>query len=56
VELEIQGDEENGYHLVMSPAGFFTADEWYKSKEDALAAALELFGIPAGKWRVERER
>src|SRR5215475_8002912 len=45
VDLEIQGDEHNGYHLVMRPAGFFTADEWYASKDGALAAASKLFGI-----------
>ena len=27
VRLEIVGDNENGYNLVMSPAGFFTADQ-----------------------------
>jgi hypothetical protein len=26
VTLEIQGDAQNGYHLVMSPEGCFTAD------------------------------
>jgi hypothetical protein len=51
VDLEIQGNEEQGYHLVMSPAGFFTADSWYKSQDDALAAALELFGVTREEWR-----
>ena len=31
VALEIQGDGANGYHLVMSPAGCFTADSWHES-------------------------
>jgi hypothetical protein len=56
IELEIQGDEKNGYHLIMSPAGFFTADEWYQSKEQALAAASELFGISPNKWNEKHER
>jgi hypothetical protein len=44
VELE-KGDEKNGYHLVMSPAGFFTADEWYETRDGALAAAAKLFRV-----------
>ncbi len=29
VTLEIQGGVTDGYHLIMSPAGCFTADHWY---------------------------
>jgi hypothetical protein len=54
--LEIVGDNKNGYNLVMSPAGFFTADHWYESKDDALAAASELFGLARESWKVKRER
>jgi hypothetical protein len=50
VLLEIQGDPNAGYHLVMSPAGFFTADYWYASQEEAQEAALELFGVTQGQW------
>ena len=50
VELEIQGDEQNGYHLVMSPSGFFTADTWHQTKQDALDAAAELFGVEPNSW------
>lgn len=53
VDLEIEGDEKNGYHLVMSPAGFFTADAWYESKDEALTAASELFGVAPGKWSLK---
>jgi len=56
VDLEIQGDEENGFHLVMSPVGFFTADEWYETQGEALAAASELFAIDPGQWSSKKER
>lgn len=45
VLLEIQGDTKDGYHLVMSPAGGFTADYWYASKQEALTSAFALFGV-----------
>lgn len=48
--LEIQGDDKNGYHLVMSPEGFFTADYWFKTKEEAIESAEELFGVTAREW------
>ena len=50
VSVEIQGDQRNGYHLVMSPSGFFTADHWYETKTDALDAAKELFGVDHNDW------
>jgi hypothetical protein len=54
VGLEIQGDEEQGFHLVMSPVGFLTADNWYKSMDEAAAAASELFEIAQDKWSVKQ--
>jgi hypothetical protein len=56
VDLEIQGDEKNGYHLVMAPAGFFTADRWYETQDNALAAASELFGVGPENWATKKER
>ena len=50
VELEIQGNEKEGFHLVMSPAGFFTADYWYETKREALDSARELFGTTESEW------
>ncbi|MCH9656024.1 MAG: hypothetical protein K0U86_18955 [Planctomycetes bacterium] len=50
VSLEIQGDRRNGYHLVMSPSGFFTADSWHETRQDALEKANELFGIKFEEW------
>lgn len=50
VELEIQGDDRNGYHLVMSPAGYFTADSWHATKVDALNSAFEMFGVSKNAW------
>ncbi len=32
IKLEIQGSKRSGFHLVMSPPGFFTADPWYKTR------------------------
>ena len=54
-DLQIQGDEKGGYNLVMSPAGFFTADEWYESKDDVLAVASELFGLDRESWKTKHE-
>jgi len=48
--LEIQGNEKDGYHLVMSPNGFFTADNWYETKKEAIDSAEELFGVKESEW------
>lgn len=50
VHLEIQGDEQNGYILVMSPEGFFAADSWYATENEARNAADELFSVPRDGW------
>ena len=50
VALEIQGSPKHGYHLVMSPHGFFAADNWYSTQADALEAAQELFGVGPDQW------
>lgn len=52
VELEIQGNDKDGYHLVMTPAGFFAADSWHESQEAAQASAAELFGTKPSDWSV----
>lgn len=51
VELEIQSDGRDGYHLVMSPEGCFTADTWHETLEDAKDTAFEVFGVGPGEWR-----
>lgn len=50
VMLEIQGDAPNGYHLVMTPEGCFTADTWHESIASAKATAEELFSVPPDRW------
>lgn len=50
VRLEIQGTRKQGYNLVMAPEGFFTADCWFKTKQEALECAQELFGVAADHW------
>ncbi len=50
VKLEIQGDRKSGYHLVMSPEGFFTADSWHETRQAALETAHELFGVDVKDW------
>ncbi|GJM25378.1 MAG: hypothetical protein DHS20C16_17930 [Phycisphaerae bacterium] len=53
VTLEIQGDQRSdGYQLVMSPAGFLTADSWHESKDDALRTAAEMFGVTRDDWKL----
>ena len=51
VKLEIQGDGKDGYHLVMSPEGCFTADTWQESLEDAKDTAHRIFGVWSDEWR-----
>ena len=50
VSLQIQGKTAWGFHLVMSPEGYVTADYHYRSLEEAKADARELFGAEAGDW------
>lgn len=50
VALEIQGTDRDGYHLVMSPQGVFTADSWHPTLRDAVAAAEELFDVSEDGW------
>jgi len=50
VTLEIQGNAADGYHLIISPAGCFTADTWHESVEDAKATAAEAFGVLPHEW------
>ncbi len=51
VTLEIQGNIADGYHLVMSPAGCFTADTWHESVKDAKDTAAEVFGVLPDEWK-----
>ena len=50
VALEIQGSAATGYHLVMSPAGCFTADTWHESVADAKGTAAEVYGVSPDAW------
>jgi hypothetical protein len=34
----------------MSPAGYFTADTWHETVEDAKDAAHRVFGVPPEAW------
>lgn len=50
VNLEIQGSTRDGYNLVMLPDGFFTADYWYETIDEAFEAGFKLFSISKGQW------
>jgi hypothetical protein len=50
VRLEIQGNKKHGYHLIMAPEGFFTADSHHPTIDDVMAAAEELFGVTREQW------
>ena len=50
LELAIEGDDKQGYHLIMSPTGFFTADYWYATQDEAVSSASELFGVSSKHW------
>jgi len=49
VEFCIQGDGGRGFVFVMMPSGFFAADSWCASLEDALETG-EDFGVPRSAW------
>ncbi len=51
VRLAIEGNPEDGYHLIMSPDGYFTADGWFPTTEEALVEAREVFGVSAADWK-----
>jgi hypothetical protein len=51
VNLEIQGTTKSGYNLVMSPKGFFTADYWFSTLEEAYEDAEEMFGVKKEEWK-----
>lgn len=55
LELEIQGRPKQGYNLVMSPEGFFTADCWYETKQEAFDDAKSMFGISEDQWTKEKK-
>jgi hypothetical protein len=52
VSLSIEGDGGGGYLLVQSPDGFFTADEWFHTIDEALDYAQELYGVERDAWKV----
>ena len=52
VDLRVQGDPAEGYFLIQSPDGFFTADDWFETREDALRCAARDYGIARDEWSV----
>jgi hypothetical protein len=50
VHLEIQGREQRGFILVMSPEGGRTFDHWFLSRDEALEAARDTFGVSLDAW------
>jgi hypothetical protein len=52
VRLEIVGDDTNGYHFVMAPEGFFAADTWHLTKDEALDIGLSICGVTRDGWTI----
>ena len=52
IVIEIQGDTKNGYNFIMSPDGFFTADSWCESLDEAFEDGKQLFDIDRGDWQL----
>ena len=50
VTLRIEGENEQGFHLIKSPDGFFTADDWFLTIDEAFDAAEECFGVRRQDW------
>jgi len=55
MRLEIQGDSENGFHLILAPSGFFAADYWYATLQEAMDAAKSLLGVNYQQWTAIRD-
>jgi hypothetical protein len=53
IELEVEGDDADGWLVVITPDGCFTADHWFASKAEAIGAAQDVFGAPADGWTSE---
>jgi hypothetical protein len=51
IRLEIQGNDTEGYHLIMSPEGFFVSDLWYETVDEALEDGLQLFRVKRDQWK-----
>jgi hypothetical protein len=43
--LTIEGDPKTGFHLAQDPDGFFTADAWFPTQQEAIEAASAEFGV-----------
>ncbi|WP_417383852.1 hypothetical protein [Gimesia sp.] len=50
VRLEIQGDDESRYFLIVSPEGYFTADTWYETLDAAQDEAERVLGVTRADW------
>ena len=51
IELGIIGDVDSGYHLCMTAEGCNTYDLWFETVDNAVAAALEDYNVPADGWK-----
>ena len=50
VHFEIQGDVSNGFLFIMAPDGFFTADAWVETLDEAFELGAEL-GLERDEWQ-----
>ena len=50
INLEILGNPKGGFHLVMSPDGFFTADSWTETLDEAFHDSSEMFDLDRSDW------
>ncbi|KFZ36113.1 hypothetical protein HR45_18275 [Shewanella mangrovi] len=51
IDLDIIGDTEQGYLLLISPKGLYTAEMWCASLEEAKQHAQQWFAIQTADWR-----
>ena len=50
IELSIQGYSKTGYHLVICPDGYSSADSSYDSIDEAKEDVFEMFGVNQHEW------
>ena len=50
IELSIEGDEKNGFYLLMEVENCCSYDRWYKTVDEAIAYAQKVYSVQAGDW------
>ena len=50
--LEIDGNDLNGFHLIMSVEGCDTYDTWYETSDEAIEDTKDVYNAPIDGWTI----